>query len=367
MRHSLADLPRHDVFPGFHGRFVHTPIGMTLAYWTIDAGAELPAHSHPHEQVVNLLDGELELTVDGVPHRLRAGDVLVIPGGAVHSGRCIAEVRVLDVFSPVREDYRALGADPFRRSLIALLTRRRDGSRRCRPRSSAKIPPEALPVRGGRRARLAAAGALAPGRPGHLRPADPRARRGRGRARRPARPRRRGRRARLRRRAARRDRRRMAGGRSPPGPGRCCSARPTTRRCSRRSPIRRRSSGRSATPASRARPAVALVGARNASALGCRMAGAARARARRAGPRRRLRPRPRHRRRRARGRARHRHRRGAGRRDRRDLPARERRPGRAHRRRGAARLRDADGPRAPRRRTSPGATASSPASRSAWW
>ena len=57
-----------------------------------------------------------------------------------------------------------------------------------------------------------------------------------------------------------------------PGRGRCSSGRPTIRRSSPPSPIRRRCFGRSATRRSPQRPVVALVGARNASALGCRMA-----------------------------------------------------------------------------------------------
>jgi quercetin dioxygenase-like cupin family protein len=75
-------------------------------YWDIAAGAELPEHSHPHEQIVNMLEGTYELVVDGTSHVLNAGDVLVIPGDAVHSGKSHTECRILDVFSPVREEYR---------------------------------------------------------------------------------------------------------------------------------------------------------------------------------------------------------------------------------------------------------------------
>lgn len=111
MLSRLADLPVREVFPGFRGQFIHTD-AVTLAYWIIDAGSPLPEHSHPHEQVVNMFDGELELTVDGVTRTLRGGDVLAIPGGARHSGRALTEVRVLDVFAPVREDYRRFSASP---------------------------------------------------------------------------------------------------------------------------------------------------------------------------------------------------------------------------------------------------------------
>jgi quercetin dioxygenase-like cupin family protein len=105
MRHTLDALPEQEVFPGFHGRFVHSG-SMTFAWWTIDAGAEVPEHAHPHEQVVNMLEGELSLTVAGEDHILHAGDVVAIPGGVRHAAKALRPSRVLDVFSPVREDYR---------------------------------------------------------------------------------------------------------------------------------------------------------------------------------------------------------------------------------------------------------------------
>ena len=54
-----ADRPEREVFPGFHGRFIHSG-RMTFARWRIDAGAVLPEHSHEHEQVVHMFAGELE-------------------------------------------------------------------------------------------------------------------------------------------------------------------------------------------------------------------------------------------------------------------------------------------------------------------
>ena len=78
---------------------------MTVAYWNIKAGAQLPVHSHVHEQIVNMLAGEFELTVDGDPLRLVAGDVVVLKSDVKHAGRAITDCRILDVFQPVREDY----------------------------------------------------------------------------------------------------------------------------------------------------------------------------------------------------------------------------------------------------------------------
>lgn len=104
-RYYLASIEPRELIPGHHGRFVHSE-HTTHVYWDIDQGAQLPEHSHPHEQVVSLLEGTYELIVDGQSHVLEAGNVLVIPGGATHSGEARTACRILDVFSPVREEYR---------------------------------------------------------------------------------------------------------------------------------------------------------------------------------------------------------------------------------------------------------------------
>jgi len=104
-RHRVADLPTRELQPGHYGRFIHSRL-TTHVYWEIEAGAKLPEHSHPHEQIVNMLEGTYELVVDGVSFVLGAGEVLVIPGGAEHRGHARTDCRILDVFSPVREEYR---------------------------------------------------------------------------------------------------------------------------------------------------------------------------------------------------------------------------------------------------------------------
>ena len=102
---SAWQIEAREVVPGFLGRFIHTD-NMTMAYWEIREGAELPQHDHHHEQVVNMLAGEFELTVDGQPRRLTPGDVVVLPSHVPHSGRALTDCRILDVFQPCRDDYR---------------------------------------------------------------------------------------------------------------------------------------------------------------------------------------------------------------------------------------------------------------------
>ncbi len=101
----LADLEEREIVKGFFGKMIHSAT-MTMAYWTVEKDAMLPQHQHPHEQVLNLLDGEFELQVNGQIHQLKTGSVFVIPGNSAHSGRAITPCRILDVFQPARDDYR---------------------------------------------------------------------------------------------------------------------------------------------------------------------------------------------------------------------------------------------------------------------
>ena len=94
-----------EMFKGAKARFVHSE-NMTLSLWRFEAGAELPAHSHPHEQMTKLLSGVFELTVGDEVKVMTLSDIAMIPSGVEHKGRAISDCEMLDVFYPVREDYR---------------------------------------------------------------------------------------------------------------------------------------------------------------------------------------------------------------------------------------------------------------------
>ena len=96
--------PRQTI-PGFTGRFIHSD-KMTFAYWEIARGSASPEHAHIHEQAAYMLEGEFELIVDGVTHHMTPGTIVIIPSNVRHSGRAITDCRLLDVFDPVREDYK---------------------------------------------------------------------------------------------------------------------------------------------------------------------------------------------------------------------------------------------------------------------
>jgi len=102
---EINKIQSKEIFPGMHFQLLHTD-KMTFSFLKIENGAVLPEHSHPHEQVTIMQKGKLELVLDGEKHLLEAGSALVIPSNAVHSATALTEVEVLDVFCPVREDYK---------------------------------------------------------------------------------------------------------------------------------------------------------------------------------------------------------------------------------------------------------------------
>lgn len=101
---DLNDLAGKELLPGFVGKFVHTDT-MTVAHWEIKAGSILPLHDHVHEQVVNMIAGELEMTIGGEKLIMKAGQTFAISSGVPHEGKALTDCKVIDVFTPAREDY----------------------------------------------------------------------------------------------------------------------------------------------------------------------------------------------------------------------------------------------------------------------
>jgi quercetin dioxygenase-like cupin family protein len=94
------------LFPGVD---IHAIAGDALMLSLVDfePGSVVPEHSHPHEQMGMMISGRLEFTIGGATRILRPGDFWRIPGNVPHQVRAIDGPAVaLDVFHPVREDYR---------------------------------------------------------------------------------------------------------------------------------------------------------------------------------------------------------------------------------------------------------------------
>jgi len=79
---------------------------MLVSVVDLDANTQLPNHSHPHEQAGTVISGTMTLTIAGETRHLQPGDTYLIPGGVAHSASTgDSPARVIDIFSPVREDY----------------------------------------------------------------------------------------------------------------------------------------------------------------------------------------------------------------------------------------------------------------------
>jgi quercetin dioxygenase-like cupin family protein len=104
MQH-LSDIPAKELFPGFSFKLVHG-IQSTLSFVDIKKDSVLPVHLHPHEQTTYLVEGQLDMIIGGERFSLTAGMVHVIPPNTPHSAIAVTDVKVIDFFSPARDDYR---------------------------------------------------------------------------------------------------------------------------------------------------------------------------------------------------------------------------------------------------------------------
>ena len=103
---TSSDCSRHTIFPGVD---IQTIAGekMMLSLVEFAPHAVVQPHSHPHEQMGMLLEGELTFTIGDQTRTLVSGEMWRIPGGVVHSAVAgDRPVKALDVFHPIREDYR---------------------------------------------------------------------------------------------------------------------------------------------------------------------------------------------------------------------------------------------------------------------
>ena len=104
MYKEIDKIEPREIVKGYEARFIHTE-KMTMAFWTVKAGAIMPVHRHIHEQTSQVLEGKFELTIDGESRLYEPGVVAIIPSNISHGGVAVTDCKLLDIFSPGREDY----------------------------------------------------------------------------------------------------------------------------------------------------------------------------------------------------------------------------------------------------------------------
>ncbi len=102
---TVTEVPAVTLGPGIRTNIVCGK-DLTLSFATIAPNASGPMHSHPHEQMVYVLEGEADLILAGKAYPLKAGDAMWVPSNIEHTGASGPKgARFLEVFTPARKDF----------------------------------------------------------------------------------------------------------------------------------------------------------------------------------------------------------------------------------------------------------------------
>ena len=103
---NIKNIQSKEIVPGITGFYAHGD-KQTFGYIEIKAGSVVPEHHHVHEQITYIIEGQLNMMIGGESYPLTAGMYHVIPSNMPHSAVAITDCKLIDAFSPVREDYRS--------------------------------------------------------------------------------------------------------------------------------------------------------------------------------------------------------------------------------------------------------------------
>ena len=102
---DISSLRVVERLPGWYGRYFHSS-NMTFAHYDFVRGASIHEHFHPQEEVYEVIEGELELTIDGVAQIARPGVVAIVPPDVPHSVKALTDGRAIIVDYPTRPDFK---------------------------------------------------------------------------------------------------------------------------------------------------------------------------------------------------------------------------------------------------------------------
>jgi unsaturated pyranuronate lyase len=113
VHHRWSDMPSEQLNPSTVRKYL-TADRVTIAQFELKRGGVVPRHAHENEQVSHVLTGKLRFIINGEPVVVGAGELLQIPGGVAHEVEVLEDTLVIDVFSPVRQDWIDKRDDYFR-------------------------------------------------------------------------------------------------------------------------------------------------------------------------------------------------------------------------------------------------------------
>jgi quercetin dioxygenase-like cupin family protein len=94
-----------NMLPGLTRKTLAQSQSLMLCEFTFDANVQIPIHSHPHEQVGYLVEGRVEMTIDGKKYELKKGDSYCALPNIPHGAFTLEPSIIIDTFCPPREDY----------------------------------------------------------------------------------------------------------------------------------------------------------------------------------------------------------------------------------------------------------------------
>jgi quercetin dioxygenase-like cupin family protein len=100
---DISSLKVIERLPGWYGRYFHSP-NMTFAHYDFKRGASIHEHFHAQEEVYEVVEGELEVTIDGAAEIARPGVVAIVPSNARHSVKALSDGRAIIVDYPLRRE-----------------------------------------------------------------------------------------------------------------------------------------------------------------------------------------------------------------------------------------------------------------------
>ncbi len=99
------DIPWEEVGPGLKRQVLAFDDKIMLVKVKFDAGGIGELHDHFHSQVTYVESGEFELTIGDQTRTLKGGDSFYIPPNISHGCICTQGGVLIDVFSPLREEF----------------------------------------------------------------------------------------------------------------------------------------------------------------------------------------------------------------------------------------------------------------------
>ena len=99
---ATRELKTIERLPGWKGSYFDSN-SMTFGHYVFDSGSSIHEHSHPNEEVWNVIEGQLEVTIDGIAQVAGPGFVAIVPPNTLHSVRAISGGRAIVVDTPRRD------------------------------------------------------------------------------------------------------------------------------------------------------------------------------------------------------------------------------------------------------------------------